>query len=481
MQSAWASARLKGVSKYITPTLLGGILAATTLLTLTVMLWPPSPLAGGLLIGLGVLLAVALAGHLLARRRYRPGWGYSDDAIRGLSEAERLEYRLQALIDQERRLEVRELQLARQMRVQLANDESIDVVRTDLSDAELAGFVEKDRRLVALIEAESQRAFNRVLNNRYAADVGVNSQLIFADIRAFVEEVARLYRPDSPDPLLETEIELVAKSLSSMALHMLVVVDGLPINLKSYSTAKMYRLIRRGASYYGTYKSFRPFLEQGLNALQVARLALGMNPVAVGLAWAAGKLTTHGAKAIGERVLQRRALQLLNDFVRVIGYEAAMVYGGDFRHRDANWVLGAELVNLEIARGADLAGRDAALKRLCSLALRHEFDRIRLISQLGSHKSVDVVHARPRVVMTPGECERVADELARHCGETRVDFSMGPLARWRESVEAMLGTPVALRKRLLETQGKGLRARFAALTRGRAARDASGPGEAAGE
>ena len=301
MQSARPSARLQGVSKYITPTLLGGIAAAATLLTLTVMLWPLGPLAGGLLIGLGVLLTVALAGHLLARRRYRPGWEYSEDDIRGLSESDRLEYRLQALIDQERRLEVRELQLARQMRVQLANDESIDVVRTHLSDAELAGFVEKDRRLVALIEAESQRAFNRVLNNRYAADAGVNSPLIFADIRAFVEEVARLYRPDSPDPLLETDIELVAKSLSSMALHMLVVVDGLPINLKSYSTAKMYRLIRRGASYYGTYKAFRPFLEQGLNALQVARLALGMNPVAVGLAWAAGKLTTHGAKAIGER------------------------------------------------------------------------------------------------------------------------------------------------------------------------------------
>ena len=64
-----------------------------------------------------------------------------------------------------------------------------------------------------------------------------------------------------------------------------------------------------------------------------------------------------------------------------------MVYGGDFRHRDANWVLGAELVNLEIARGADLVGRDAALKRLRSLALRHEFDRIRLISQLGSTRA----------------------------------------------------------------------------------------------
>ncbi len=449
---------------------MGGTLAALLLAVLTVLLWPPGALVGTLLTVLFLLLFLALAGHIHRRRRHRPAWGYPEEVTRGMSAEERLEFRLQAVIDQERRLEIRELQLARQLRTQLATGEALDVVQTDLSDEKLAEFAEKDRKLVALIEAESQRAFNRVLNNRYAAEEGVNSPLILADIRAFVEEVAHLYRPESKDPLLETDIELVAKSLSSMALHLLVVVDGLPINLKSYSTAKMYRLIRRGASYYGTYKSFRPYLEQGLNALQVARLALGMNPVAVSIAWAAGKLTTHGAKTLGEHLLQRRALQLLNDFIRVIGYEAAMVYGGDFRYRDANWVLGAELVNLEIARGTDLAGRDAALKRLCNLALRHEFDRIRLISQLGRHRKIDVAHMKPQVVMTVGERERVADELARHCDETAADTDAESLARWREAAQTMLGIPIERRNRMPGRPETGLRKRIAAFIKRRAQR-----------
>ena len=72
---------MQGVSKYITASLIGGIAAAAVMLTLTVMLWPPGWLAGGLLIGLGVLLALALTGHLLQRRRYRPGWGYTDEDI----------------------------------------------------------------------------------------------------------------------------------------------------------------------------------------------------------------------------------------------------------------------------------------------------------------------------------------------------------------------------------------------------------------
>jgi hypothetical protein len=457
------------MSKYLTATTIGGTTAAVLLAGLAVVLWPPGLLAGSLLGALALLLAVAVFLHVLNRRRYRPPWRYPDEPGR-LSEPERLAFRLEALIDQERRLEVRELQLARQMRVQLANTDTLDLVGAEITDEELARFVDKDRRLVALIEAESQRAFNRVLKNRYAADEGVNTPLILADIRSFIEDVARLYRPESNNPLLETEIERIAKSLSSMALHLLVVVDGLPINLKSYNTATLYRLIRRGASYYGTYKAFRPYLEQGLNALQVARLALGMNPVTVGAAWAAGKLTTHGARALGERLLQRRALQLLNDFIRVIGYEAAMVYGGDFRHRDANWVLGAELVNLEIARGRDLAGRDAALKRLCNLALRHEFDRIRLISHLGRHKPLDVERVRPRIMMTAEESARAAEELARHCTETGVDVADAAVSAWRAAAEATLGTPVEPRRpRIGGSRRTSLGQRLVRLVRGRRA------------
>lgn len=453
------------MSRYLTPTLLAGVLGAGLIIALFIVLWPPGWLVGSLLGVLAAMLAIALAVHVGARRRYRPPWQFRTDQAAGLSEAEFAEWRMSALIEREQRLEFRELQLARQMRaLQLANEDYLDLLEPEPSAEELENLVAKDRELIALIEAESQRAFDRVLANRYAAEGGVDTALILADLRDFIRRVARLYRSDSEDPLLETEIELIAKSLSSMALHILIIVEDLPLNLKSYNTATMYRLVRRGASYYGTYKTFRPYIEHGFNLLHAARLALGVNPATAGVAWAAGKLTTHGAKAIGERVLQRRALQLLNDFIRVIGFEAAMIYGGDLRHRDANWVLGAELVNLEVSRGEDLGGRDSALVALCNLALRHEFDRIRLLNHLAKHRKIDVERVMPQVIMTQRERADAAAVLADHCRKTGADLGDADVAKWRASTETVLGVALDLPAGPQpEHESRSLKQRVAAL------------------
>ncbi len=456
------------MSKYLTITLIAGIFGAAILIALIVLLWPPGLLIGALLGSLLFLLAIALLVHVVERRHFRPAWRFRPEDEAGLSESEVAELRMNALIEREQRLELRELQLARQTRaLQIANEDYIDVLQADPPAEELAERVEADRRLMALIEEESQDAFDRVRQNRYAAEHGVNTTLILEDTRAFVEKVARLYCPDTEDPLFETDIEAITKSVSSTALHMLVVVDGLPINLKSYNAAKMYRLIRRGAAYYGTYKAYRPYVEHGLNVLQAARLALGVNPAAVGVAWAAGKLATHGARAIGERVLQQRALQLLNDIIRVIGFEAAMMYGGDFRHRDANWVLGAMLVNLEISRGGDLNGRDAALVTICSLALRHEFDRIRLLHHLAKHKSIDVIRVRPQIIMTRMEREDTATVLVEHCHMTGVDVEDDAIVAWRDDAESVLGVPLDMAgpRRKKEKVSKGVRERFSGVAR----------------
>lgn len=453
------------MSKYLTPALIGGAVGAVLISALVVALWPPGWFAGSILAALALLLSGSLAVHVRQRRRYRPPWQFRAGQPSDLSESELAEWRMSALIDREQRLEYRELQLARQTRaLQLANEDYVDVLEADPSPEELENLVEKDRELISLIESESQRAFDRVLANRYAAENGINTGLIFSDLRDFVAQVADLYRPGSEDPLLETEIELIAKSLSSAALHILVIVEDLPLNLKSYNTAKMYRLIQRGASYYGTYKTFRPYIEHGFNILHAARLALGVNPATAGAAWAAGKLTTHGAKAIGERMLQRRALQLLNDFIRVIGFEAALIYGGDLRHRDANWVLGAELVNLENSRGGDLAGRDAALVTLCNLALRHEFDRIRLLNHLAKGKPVDVERVMPQVIMTQRERADVAAVLADHCRKSGVNLGEPGVSRWRVSAEAVLGVSLDLPTEARPAgESQGVKPRLAAL------------------
>lgn len=421
------------------------------LIALTIILWPFGWGLGLLLASLYFLPAIATVIFLQRRHANLAPWNLDADAIVGMSDAELAGFQLQALTDYERRLEFRELRLARQIRTaQYSSPDYLDLRQSNPSDEELDALVQNDRKLVALIEQESQLAFNRILGNRYAAEEGINNVLVFQDLREFIEKVAKLYRPDSEDILLETEIELIAKSFSSVSLHLLMVVDDLPLNLKTYNTAKMYRLIRRGASYYGTYKAFRPYLEHGMNALQLARLALGMNPVTVGAAWLAGKLSTHGARVVGERLLQRKALQLLNDFIRVIGFEAAMMYGGDFAHRDANWVFGAALVNLEIGRGKDRAGRDAAVQALCSLVLRNEFDRIHLLNQLARGKSIDLAKARPLIIMTSRERADITALLAKHCATTEVDLGTPEFMRWQDKLEALLETPFLPENRALQ-------------------------------
>jgi hypothetical protein len=156
----------------------------------------------------------------------------------------------------------------------------------------------------------------------------------------------------------------------------------------------------------------------------------------------------------------------MNDFIRVIGFEAAMIYGGDLRHRDANWVLGAELVNLEISRGSDLGGRDAALVTLCNLALRHEFDRIRLLNHLGKHREIDVARVMPQIIMTEREREDVAAVLADHCDKSGADLEDSSVAEWRASAEAALGVPLDLPAGAEpEDRPQGLKKRVTAITR----------------
>jgi len=416
------------------------VVAALVLIALTVVLWPPTLVTGLLLAALFVLPAVAILANLSRQRRTLRSLGLSARDIIQSSDGELDKLQLDALADLEAGLELRELRLARRIRTaHVSSQDYLDLLDPEPTDEELNTLLERDRELVALIEKESQLVFDRILANRYGKDGGVDTQLIVLDARDFVEKVAQLYRPDSEDILLETEIERIAKGLSSASLHMLLVIDGLPLNIKSYNIGKVYRLIRRGVSYYGTYKAFRPYLEQGLNTVQLARLAIGINPVAVGATWLAGKLATHGAKAVGERLLQRASLQLLNDFIRVLGFEAAMMYGGGFQHRDANWIFGAALVNLEISREDDLTGRDAALRSLCSLVLRNEFDRVRLLTHLSKHNTIDISKARPLVVSTDSERVNIARELATHCESTGVDLDRPRVDQWRRSTSELLG------------------------------------------
>ena len=69
------------MSKYLTPTLVGGIFAAGILVVLTILLWPAGLVVGSLLGILGLMLAIAMAGHIMTRRRYRHLWEEEPEAL----------------------------------------------------------------------------------------------------------------------------------------------------------------------------------------------------------------------------------------------------------------------------------------------------------------------------------------------------------------------------------------------------------------
>ena len=78
---------------------------------------------------------------------------------------------------------------------------------------------------------------------------------------------------------------------------------------------------------------------------------------------------------------------MLHDMVRVIGYEVASIYGGDVRHRDANWIYGVELAELVSRFPLSRDSLSSALKEVGSVQLLNEYDRIFLYRCLAAHRS----------------------------------------------------------------------------------------------
>ena len=258
-------------------------------------------------------------------------------------------------------------------------------------DIDLANLIEKDRQLDELLKQETQVAYDRILSNRYAPDGQVQFTIIRDDVYALIIRVAQLYQPSVKQPMLETNLSLIIRAVSRASLHTLVLLEDLPLNVKGYSLASLYGYMRNAVSAYRMYKSAEPYWPYVNTAFYLGRFALGANPLTLGAWWFVGALGQRGAQAVVTRVINRQALGLLSNVVRVIGYEVAATYGGDFRHREANWIYGAELTDLLSRFPISKDSLSHALKEVGSLSLRSEYDRMFLYRCLAEH-----VSARPQ-------------------------------------------------------------------------------------
>ncbi len=305
---------------------------------------------------------------------------------------------------------------------------------------------EKDRAVAALLEKRTEILFEKIKNNAYQTGGVFQKERLVEDLIGLVEDVARIYNPGSKRPLLETSVERLLRAANRISLQLLLLLEGLPLDIKSYNLQTTYETIRKGIRAYGVYKSAEPYLSYARPFYYMGRYALGAAPVVLGAGWAVSQMVKSGARRFSTSMANRYALGLLGDMVRIIGGEAAGVFGGDYRHRDPNWIYGAELTDLVAACALSPDIHRFAIEEISGLALRNEYDRIFLYRCLASGTSAGPNRFADPASLPMDQRETVAKRLERfhkRCLRGISDES-GGLAKWRRDAEGRLGVKIRL-------------------------------------
>lgn len=295
-----------------------------------------------------------------------------------------------------------------------------------------------DQQVIELLDAESKQLYEKIREGYYQPDGQLDSKLIRDDVMDLVTRVAKVYRPDSENPLLETSVDDLLRAGSRVCLHLLITLERLPFDLKEASFATLHGYVQKAVKAYGIYTAAEPYLGYASKAIYVGRMASGANPLTLGITWALTEIGKRGAKAIGQKLVDQQAISMLGDLVRVIGFEVASVYGGDFRHRDSNWVYGSELTNLMSRFPISRENLAHSLREVGTLTLRNEYDRVFLYRCLSTHRAAaPLVDAHS--LLPPEQRQDIANRLEKFFRDFVHGRKPERVTEWLEGVETRLG------------------------------------------
>jgi hypothetical protein len=365
------------------------------------------------------------------------------------SEFEQLRLTIQSELAQEgSRLDRREQNLTQRLvtyREWMEFPQPLELAQTPApSVSELSDLARKDRQMLELLQAETKLLYDNILQNKYACGNEVLLPVIRDDMLALITKVARIYQPSVEHPFVDASLARIFRATSRASLQMLVVLDELPLNVKDASLITLYNYVRSAVNAWRTYKSTEPYWPYVNAAYYVSRFALGANPITLGAWWFVSTLGTRGAQAFAQHVINRQALAVLSNVVRVIGFEVAGIYGGDFRHRDANWIYAAELTELVSQFPLSRDSLAHALREVGTLQLRSEYDRTFLYRCLAGRKSADPERYHAVDVLTMDERRAVATRLERFLETFIHGKSADRVSRWKAGAEERLGVKISV-------------------------------------
>jgi len=311
-------------------------------------------------------------------------------------------------------------------------------------DDDFAELARKDRQLNDLLKAETKLLYENILANKYHVEGKLQAAIIRDDAYVLIHKVVRIYQPENDSPLLEASMARVVRGAGRAALQVLVVLDELPLNVKDASLSTLYGYVRNAVKAWQMYKTSEPYWPYVNAAWYLGRFALGANPLALGAWWFVGSLSKRGATAVVTHLVNRQALALLSNLVRAIGYEVAGVYGGDFRHRDPNWVYAAELTELLAQFPLSRDSLSHALREIGTLELRSEYDRVFLYRSLANHKSARPQQYHAAQLLKTDERHAIASRLERFLAAFVHGKAADRVQKWKQAAEDRLGVKMTV-------------------------------------
>lgn len=310
----------------------------------------------------------------------------------------------------------------------------IEDVHAERLSGELQKLTEQDKEVRQLLEKEAERVYEKIRNNGYTTDGRVDAIAIRDEGLQLITRVAKIYKPESEFPLLETSFEQLARAASRICLHTLVLLEQLPVNVQHYSINTLYGYIRKAVVGYGVYQKATPWITYLSRGIYAGRMVATANPAALGAWWLATELGKQGARKFVENVVDRQAVAVLHDLITIVGIEAAGIYGTGFRQRDPAWILGTELVELIHAFPQSGESLKSGLQKITALPLRSEYDRIYLYRCLADHRSAGLHLADP-AMLSRDEREAIARPLEHFFLSSIHGASDSSVKKWREGFE----------------------------------------------
>ncbi|MBX2810647.1 MAG: hypothetical protein KTR25_02510 [Myxococcales bacterium] len=318
---------------------------------------------------------------------------------------------------------------------------------TKLKDTVLSPSVDQElelnERINELIREEAKECFTRFQNGDYTSKDNSVRRTLNQDLLHLVEKVARIYHSDSERPLLETSPHQLLRAMNRIALQLLVTLDQLPIDIKSYNLKDTHEYLQRGAKAYGLYKSAAEYWSYVRPGYYLGRIALGAHPFTLVISWISGEIVKVGAKNISQKMSKYYAFWIIHQLVEIVVVQTASVFDPNYRHRDAAWYFGVELTELIYQFPNNARTWPAALKELGALQLQSEYDRIYLYRSLSEKKSAvsKTSHTNVNTQLSPSELTMVYTRLQRFAEKYIYGPEPEAFDKWLADTADRLGQP----------------------------------------